>query len=113
MFCFVVVTCPQLDNPPNGEVSVEGQTVGSTANYVCDIGFELIGVLKRVCLQDGQWSDDEPSCIRTYLWLFFEQAIVRAYIPKGTVTLHVLTNNVLHTFQILLSSNVLQVLRLT
>ena len=65
MSCSAVVTCPQLDNPQNGRVSVDGQTVGSTANYDCDVGFEPSGSLTRVCMQDGQWSGEEPSCIRT------------------------------------------------
>ena len=38
-------------------------TLESLANYTCNTGFRLDGVDQRVCLSNGSWSDDAPSCI--------------------------------------------------
>jgi hypothetical protein len=33
-----------------------------TILYECDVGFELVGVSERRCLETGEWSDDDPHC---------------------------------------------------
>lgn len=57
----------ELTDPENGRVLFSTLTVGSTANYTCDIGFRLIGNSMRVCVNSGtlEWSGDEPTCERT------------------------------------------------
>lgn len=54
--------CPTLPAPANGDVSLTDVTVGSTAAYSCDIGFELVGNSRRVCQSDGTWSGEDPIC---------------------------------------------------
>ena len=39
-----------------------GTTFRSVAEYSCEIGFDLDGVARVQCLEDGQWSDPAPFC---------------------------------------------------
>ena len=55
--------CPPLPNPTNGAV-LYGQDVGNLANYSCVSGFHLNGMAVRVCLADGTWSGNAPTCQR-------------------------------------------------
>lgn len=36
---------------------------GSTVHYACDVGYTLQGKSSRVCGQQGEWVDPEPSCV--------------------------------------------------
>ena len=56
------ITCGNLSKPFVGEVSLSGNSTGSTANYSCHSGFILSGVDKRTCKPDGHWSDKAPVC---------------------------------------------------
>ena len=57
-----VIDCGGLSSPTNGEVTVSTTTFGSTANYTCDTGNDLVGDTTRTCQADGQWSRSEPTC---------------------------------------------------
>ena len=62
---FIPVTgCDNLLSPANGRVDVSGTTVGSTATYSCDTGYELDGERVRVCQPSGEWTGLEPFCKR-------------------------------------------------
>ncbi len=61
--------CPELGDPVNGSVDVDGNTPGSTASYECGDGFALVGNQSRVCLDNGEWSGEEPQCIRMFICL--------------------------------------------
>ena len=61
---FSLTACSDLAAPQNGSVSVDGTTTGSTASYSCDIGFELVGEVMRVCMSDSEWSGTPPVCRR-------------------------------------------------
>ena len=56
--------CPDLSDPANGMVTVMGTSVGDTASYSCNDGFELIGSMSVTCTSDGTWSDEPPMCRR-------------------------------------------------
>lgn len=62
-----IVTCDDLPNPPKGNVVQSDNTVGSTATYTCFDGYELLGEDTRICQDDGDWSGDEPLCIRKWV----------------------------------------------
>ena len=62
-----VAMCPPLESPDNGDVSLTGMDVGSVATYTCDSGYFLVGSPERMCLQTGEWSEEEPSCSRSTL----------------------------------------------
>ena len=57
--------CLNLVNPANGMVVVTGNSVGDTATYTCDPGFELEGAPTRTCQSDGTWSGIPPVCEST------------------------------------------------
>ena len=57
-------TCPPLNNPANGEVSVSGLSVGSTASFSCNFGYVLRGSAVLECGARGIWSAPDPTCER-------------------------------------------------
>ena len=71
--------CPDLSNPANGMVTVMGTSVGDTASYTCNDGFELIGSMSVTCTSDGTWSDEPPMCRRKQFTLH------KYFIPGHTV----------------------------
>ena len=62
--------CDNLSDPPFGDVSLSGNSIGDVATYVCDPGFELVGQPTRTCeqlnLPTAGWSGEEPVCRRMY-----------------------------------------------
>ena len=57
----IVRICGDLsieDGSVNTGLSVEGVI----ANYTCDVGFELVGNVERVCQSNGLWSGMNPAC---------------------------------------------------
>ena len=59
--------CAALTDPANGAVSVAGLSLGSTATYTCEDGYQLTGAASRQCeVQSAStaagWSGDEPTC---------------------------------------------------
>ena len=58
----IVLLCPVLTPPENGDVFVSGQTVNSIATYICNEGF-LSELLVRSCLDNGEWSGFDPMCL--------------------------------------------------
>ena len=43
-------------------MALSGTVFGSTASYVCDAGFTLVGVASRSCQATGLWSGVAPVC---------------------------------------------------
>ena len=58
----IIIDCGELDDPNNGQVSLNGTTLGSIATYTCDPGHSLIGDMERICQENGTWSGNEPTC---------------------------------------------------
>lgn len=46
-----------------GVICFNGITVGSTAVYICDNGFILVGNEARVCQSNGSWNGRTPQCV--------------------------------------------------
>ncbi len=59
----VVVNCPPLTKPVNGDVVVPSTTPGATATYTCSSGYALSGKSSVSCLAGGTWSDVAPTCL--------------------------------------------------
>lgn len=54
-------TCPPLDNPANGSVSLSVD--GFTAYYACNTSFVLIGASSRTCNKTtNKWTGSDPKC---------------------------------------------------
>ena len=58
------ITCPELQDPVYGTVSVSGLGVGSVAMYKCNDGFQREGTATRICQITGEWSTEAPICKR-------------------------------------------------
>ena len=58
---FNSVDCGPLSSPDNGNITLTGTLIGSTATYTCDSGYERVGSDILVCRDDGTWSGS-PLC---------------------------------------------------
>ena len=61
--------CSSPSSPSNGRVTSTGNSVGDTATYTCNTGFELIGSRVATCRQAGNsasFSPAPPVCRRKY-----------------------------------------------
>lgn len=58
------VDCRNPENVENGKVTLASNATyyGALALYACDKNFELDGVSRRLCLENGTWSSDTPAC---------------------------------------------------
>ena len=70
----IAVDCGDLDDPENGDVDLTGTSFGSRALYSCNRGFTLVGINRRVCQANGQWSGEAPSCARKIIYLMVTDA---------------------------------------
>ena len=72
LFIYILsALCSSLSSPSNGTVASTGNSVGDTATYTCNTGFELIGQTVVTCTQatDGNsasFSPAEPICLRKF-----------------------------------------------
>ena len=63
MIPLFTVGCSSLANPTNGQVShTGGTTLGQTATYSCNTGYNLVGDSTRTCQSTGVWSGSTPTC---------------------------------------------------
>ena len=56
------ISCAELQDPANGQVTMSGTTFRSLAIYTCNPGFSLVGIATRTCEASGQWSRQPPTC---------------------------------------------------
>ena len=56
------VDCGSLPNPVNGHVTLSGTSLGSTAHYICNPLYGVVGSTSRVCQSNGTWSKEESYC---------------------------------------------------
>ena len=60
---FPVVDCGDPITLVHSQLSnVTGTSVGNTATYTCDEGFEVEGAIVSICESNGQWSDPDFEC---------------------------------------------------
>ena len=65
-----VVNCGTLSNPANGQVNhTAGTTLGQTATYSCNTGYNLVGDNTRTCQATGTWSGSAPTCQCMYVFI--------------------------------------------
>ena len=58
------MNCDNLTDPTNGQVNhTAGTTLGQTATYSCNTGYNLVGDSIRTCQAMG-WSENAPTCQR-------------------------------------------------
>lgn len=58
------VDCGIPPEIPNGRFSLASNVTyyGSAVLYECDSHYELDGHARRLCLENGTWSSETPSC---------------------------------------------------
>ena len=69
--CGSLAVCSSPSSPSNGAVTSAGNSVGDTATYTCNIGFELIGYAEATCMlsTDGNsasFMPAQPICRRKF-----------------------------------------------
>lgn len=67
LYNFTALTCSILEDPANGTIDCDTQTVGGTCSYRCNNGYTLRGSINRTCSPSLQWSGrptvcDPPMC---------------------------------------------------
>ena len=90
--------CSTLLNPANGRVShTTGTTVGQTATYSCNPGYNLVGDSIRTCQATGVWSGSAPTCQRMLLLKFehyvaseiaYQDMLYQPHQPAGILQLN-------------------------
>ena len=70
MSLLLVALCPDPATIINGMVTFTGNSVGDTATYTCNTGFELVGSATTTCGQvdvnSAVFSPTPPVCRREY-----------------------------------------------
>ena len=59
--------CEALLDPAFGEVVSRSNVIGSIASYECLPGYVLSGDRTRICMRNGMWTGDPPTCQREYI----------------------------------------------
>ncbi|XP_063401402.1 sushi, von Willebrand factor type A, EGF and pentraxin domain-containing protein 1-like [Mytilus trossulus] len=61
----VIISCPILMAPNNGQLSTTGQTYRNNATYSCSHEYTIEGESLRICQSNGTWSGVSPNCSLT------------------------------------------------
>ncbi|ESO92606.1 hypothetical protein LOTGIDRAFT_233055 [Lottia gigantea] len=60
-FC-AAVSCPPPEKISNGVILGDNFTFGFQIQYLCHLGYNIIGTEQRTCLALGSWDNQEPAC---------------------------------------------------
>lgn len=64
---YVIEPCGNLPPLTNGKVIISGRTPGSTATYLCNEHYRLIGNATIICQSNSQWLGVAPKCKSTWV----------------------------------------------
>lgn len=86
------VTCHAPESILHGRVNGSLYTFGSTINYVCDKGYNLISNRRmRICLATGKWSLITVKCEGKIEWIFLINMVRKifrtGYPTKRTIAI--------------------------
>ena len=94
------VFCDDLAALENGMIEYDEQASprpeGTVATHSCNEGFSLDGVVERVCLETGQFSETPPTCERKFLLMNTNVSLASCLSPHASqlTTVHSLTVNI-------------------
>ena len=73
--------CSNVSEPANGEVLLSGLSVGDTATFTCNTGYELVGEQTISCQTNGTWSNPPPVCLSgmNFLPMILVKGIILKY----------------------------------
>jgi CUB/sushi domain-containing protein len=76
-----IVDCGGLPLLVNGKVHIINTTYGSRVSFTCQNGYNLTGASSAICLANGTWSEEMPSCISPvcYDWTVFNYSCYKFY----------------------------------
>uniref|UniRef100_A0A915BRI8 Sushi domain-containing protein n=2 Tax=Parascaris univalens TaxID=6257 RepID=A0A915BRI8_PARUN len=77
-FCSLV-ECGKPQNVTNGNVYCSSTTFNSTATYVCDPKFRLVGAHRIYCNESGRWHPAAPLC--------YDEEAIRAISDSSSVSI--------------------------
>ena len=73
--------CGNLTDPANGQVNhTAGTSLGQTANYSCNTGYNLVGDSTRTCQATEEWTGSAPTCQGTF--------VINPFPPSDAVQHH-------------------------
>lgn len=66
---FLDVDCGNAGPIAHGKVTLATNATyyGAAVLYECDKNYQLDGVSRRLCQDNGTWSSEEPACVGKYL----------------------------------------------
>lgn len=64
LLLFPVVDCAVPEKLEHGQITLASNATyyGAIALYACDNHFQLDGVSRRLCQENGTWSSERPIC---------------------------------------------------
>ena len=68
---FVSVKCAALSDISNGNITFQTDQVSTSASYTCGVGYTLSDDVIRSCLDDGSWTQNDPTCGMHALCFFY------------------------------------------
>lgn len=68
--------CSKLDHPVGGLVVMEGTQTDDIAMYTCYDGLYVYGAVTRVCMNNSQWSGQQPDCLRKHTHTCIHQLLL-------------------------------------
>lgn len=90
-----MVDCKHPGAIENGRVIIMNDTTtyNSAAEYHCIPHFQRMGPYMRKCLDDGQWSGEQPYCQRKFTHSIFSHIFFNS---------HKCLNSIFHNFYVIL-----------
>ena len=85
-----MIDCGPLDSPTNGQVvTSEGTLFERQAVYSCRLGYEVNGLITRVCQVSQEWSGVEPTCSRKSIVVYICSGLYYLHLVALCICVHI------------------------
>ena len=88
VFVNIIVTCPPLNNPSNGQLSYNASQddgeypLDTEVTASCESGYSMSGSRVRTCQSDEHWSGEAAACHLSIYNHIYNQFVCLSYKPK-------------------------------